>query len=71
VSPSTVSNLNKKIYAKIEAWRSRVNREVHARFWERAEVKFLRATRQSRHSARVPSTSAVSLKADIRLRRNI
>jgi len=22
-----------------------VNREVHARFWERAEVKFLRATR--------------------------
>jgi hypothetical protein len=26
---------------------SRVNREVHARFWERAEVKFLRATRQS------------------------
>src|SRR5207247_3355413 len=29
---------------------SRVNREVHARFWERAEVKFLRATRQSRRS---------------------
>ena len=25
---------------------SRVNREVHARFWERAEAKFLRATRQ-------------------------
>ena len=25
---------------------SRVNREVHARFWERAEVKFLRATRR-------------------------
>jgi hypothetical protein len=24
---------------------SRVNREVHARFWERAEAKFLRATR--------------------------
>ena len=23
VSPSTVSNLNKKIYAKIEAWRNR------------------------------------------------
>jgi hypothetical protein len=23
-----------------------VNREVHARFWERAEVKFLRATRR-------------------------
>jgi hypothetical protein len=27
---------------------SRVNREVHARFWERPEVKFLRATRPSR-----------------------
>ena len=25
---------------------SRVNREIHARFWERVEVKFLRATRQ-------------------------
>src|SRR2546430_10973760 len=24
---------------------SRMNREVHVRFWERAEVKFLRATR--------------------------
>ena len=27
---------------------SRVTREGHARFWERPEVKFLRATRQSR-----------------------
>jgi hypothetical protein len=26
---------------------SRVNREVHARFWERAKVKLLRATRHS------------------------
>src|SRR5262245_66635708 len=26
---------------------SRMNREVHVRFWERAEVKFLRATRQT------------------------
>ena len=25
-----------------------MNREVHVRFWERAEVKFLRATRHSR-----------------------
>ena len=25
---------------------SRMNREVHVRFWERAEVKFLRATRE-------------------------
>src|SRR5262249_34860543 len=30
---------------------SRVNREVHARFWERADVKFLRATRHQRRSA--------------------
>src|SRR5215467_632548 len=29
---------------------SRMNREVHVRFWERAEVKFLRATRHSRRS---------------------
>ena len=27
VSPSTVSNLNKKIYAKIEAWRNRRSKE--------------------------------------------
>jgi hypothetical protein len=26
---------------------SRMNREVHVRVWERAEVKFLRATRQN------------------------
>ena len=26
---------------------SRMNREVHVRFWERAEVKFLRATRDT------------------------
>jgi len=24
-----------------------MNREVHVRFWERAEVKFLRATRET------------------------
>jgi hypothetical protein len=29
---------------------SRVTREGHARFWERPEVKFLRATRQRRRS---------------------
>jgi hypothetical protein len=27
---------------------SRMNREVHVRFWESPEVKVLRATRQSR-----------------------
>ena len=30
---------------------SRMNREVHVRFWERAEVKFLRATRHTRTTA--------------------
>ena len=30
---------------------SRMNREVHVRFWERAEVKFLRATRQNENPA--------------------
>ena len=34
---------------------SRVNREVHARFWERPEVKFLRATRQQRMLRGVPA----------------
>jgi transposase-like protein len=29
VSPSTVSNLNKKIYAKIEAWRNRLIEGEH------------------------------------------
>ena len=29
VSPSTVSNLNKKIYAKIEAWRNRPIERAH------------------------------------------
>ena len=28
-----------------------MNREVHVRFWERAEVDFLRATRQNRTSS--------------------
>ena len=42
---------------------SRVNREVHARFWERAEVRFLRATRQSRRFRPVRATSALPLPA--------
>ena len=46
-----------------------MNREVHARFWERAEVKFLRATRQSRPVR--PSNGSVharyALKADAEL----
>lgn len=29
MSPSTVSNLNKKIYAKIEAWRNRPIESEH------------------------------------------
>ena len=37
-----------------------MNREVHARFWERAEVKFLRATRQSATSRFVRAESALA-----------
>jgi hypothetical protein len=44
---------------------SRVNREVHARFWERSEVKFLRATRPSRHFAAAQQTVAFGGTADI------
>jgi hypothetical protein len=39
---------------------SRVNREVHARFWERAEAKFLRATRQALFSARLALACGVA-----------
>jgi len=31
-----------------------MNREVHVRFWERAEVQFLRATRQTRNHPEAP-----------------
>jgi hypothetical protein len=44
---------------------SRVNREVHARFWERAEVRFLRATRHSRRFWPIRATSCFPLIADI------
>jgi hypothetical protein len=46
---------------------SRVNQEVHARFWERPEVKFLRATRQN---PKFPSAflSQVLPSADIHVR---
>ena len=37
---------------------SRVNREVHARFWERAEVKFLRATRHFHQTDTLPAERA-------------
>jgi hypothetical protein len=33
-----------------------MNREVHVRFWERLEVKALRATRQTPHFGALPST---------------
>src|SRR5258707_10848002 len=36
---------------------SRVNREVHARFWERPGVRFLRATRHSRRFLNVSGSS--------------
>ena len=39
---------------------SRVTREGHARFWERAEVKVLRATRQERRMGAFLVTSAIT-----------
>src|SRR5262245_19480812 len=45
---------------------SRVTREGHARFWERPEVKFLRATRQRRRSYICERASALPQKADYR-----
>src|SRR5262245_14578490 len=44
---------------------SRVNREVHARFWERPKVKVLRATRQDRQNSIEHNESGVHLLADI------
>jgi len=45
---------------------SRMNREVHARFWERAEVKVRHAVRPARQTAEAtcPCTSAVPQEAD-------
>jgi hypothetical protein len=43
---------------------SRVTREGHARFWERPEVKFPRATRQQHQSYGVIRASALVQKAD-------
>src|SRR5262245_33258244 len=37
----------------------------HARFWERPEVKVLRATRHFRHSERVPKSSGISQLAEV------
>ena len=47
---------------------SRVTREDHARFWERPEVKFLRATRQGRRSSACARASAAPQRADYPLR---
>src|SRR5260370_24639909 len=41
---------------------SRVNREVHARFWERPGVRFLRATRHSRRIDTAPPVAACPLR---------
>src|SRR5690349_7413984 len=43
---------------------SRVTREGHARFWERPEVKFLRATRQAETRLTVQPRSAFESIAD-------
>ena len=45
-----------------------MNREVHVRVWERAEVKFLRATRQNPNTSRMPACQLPPA-ADIRLHR--
>src|SRR6201993_1100276 len=45
---------------------SRVTRDGHARFWERPAVKFLRATRQSRHFRRVPNLSGLIRLSEVR-----
>src|SRR6516225_2038586 len=43
---------------------SRMNREVHVRFWERAEVQFLSATRHFRQINPLPTLSACPLRSD-------
>jgi len=43
-----------------------MNREVHVRFWERTEVKLLRATRQSRPNCAAGAMSGLPLDADSR-----
>ena len=45
-----------------------MNREVHVRFWERPEVKFLRATRQERRYWPWLLNVGFSLTADASLR---
>src|SRR6266568_8782662 len=42
-----------------------MNREVHVRFWERPEVKLLRATRQNRPTGDVRVESGLPQTADI------
>lgn len=42
-----------------------MNREVHVRFWERPEVKLLRATRHSRRFDYLTATSALPRTTDI------
>src|SRR5258705_2144129 len=47
----------------------RMNREVHVRFWERPEVKVLRATRQGETNVTTEPWSAVEWIADADLTR--
>ena len=47
---------------------SRMNREIHVRFWERAEVKFLRATRHFRRLVALVEESGLRPIADVSLR---
>ena len=47
---------------------SRVTREGHARFWERPEVQFLRATRQGRLSSPVDDAAGLPSAPDMPVR---
>src|SRR5215510_2792096 len=44
---------------------SRVTREGHARFWERPEVKFLRATRQPEETCHRNNTAGLPSRAEL------
>jgi len=48
-----------------------MNREVHVRFWERLEVKLLRATRHSRRFVGVRATSGYPPELTVKANRQL